>query len=296
MSGIGDSDNSDLQRIREVNQSELRRRTDQAKRSQQARVERSFQQVMADRGRERMAQQAHRQSAPTTAGTREPASQRLLAQVRTHGQAVNRDQAKKAALSRSLAGGALKSRAKGHRTDAVEAETRADQLLTVGGEEVERVQDHLRDQDVQELRTTEEQQAEVTKEGPGDEAVDRDGKQRQQQHQGSGADEQASAEGAAAADNAARARPVQIPPALIQQLVNAVFKAVDADGRTQMLVHLRGGPLDGVKLEVRAEDGQVECTFHGCNREMEGLIKGGRQLLAGGLARRGLKLKSLAVK
>ena len=292
MSNIGDSDNSDLQRIREVNQAALRRKVDAEKRGHQARVERSFKEVMADRGREKMAQQAQRQ-APRTTPTR-TATGRVLEQVRAQNQNNLTDLAKKAALSRSSAGHLAKGRAKGHRTDALVADSRADQMLTQGTEELDFVQETARDEDVRDLRTTEEKQAELIAEGRHDGPIHRDGERRRQQRDGASGDDGPSAEGVQKTESPAR-RPVQVPPALIQQIVSAVFKAVSADGRTQMQIHLRGGPLDGVKLEVKSENGQVECTFHGCNREMEGLLKEGRPALVQGLAKRGLKLKSLNV-
>ncbi len=297
MSGIGDGDNSDLQRIREVNQAELRRRADQAQRNHQSRVERSFKEVMAEHGRERVAQQAQRQTAATTRTTPgDAASQRLLAQVRTQGQRAHADLAKKAELSRSVAGSALRGRAKGHRAGAVEAEARAEQLDGRGAEELEHAREHGRDQDTKDLRSVEEKQTEVAAEAQSDGPINPDGERRQrQQHSSSSGDDGAGPEKASAVDESPKAHRVDIPPALIQQLVNAVLKTVGTDGRTQMQIHLRGGPLDGVKLEVRSEGGQVECTFHGCDREMTALVEAGRELLAKGLAGRGLKLKNLTV-
>ena len=299
MSGIGDGDNSDLQRIREVNQAELQRRTDQQKRSHQARVERSFKEVMADRGREKVAQQAQQQHATTqsAANPRDAAGKRLLAQVRAQGQQSHVSLAKKAALSQSMAGTMAKGRTKGHRADAIAAESRGEESLARATDELDHVQDKAREDDLREVRTTDEKQAEIIHEGRGDGPIQRDGgERRREQRDRSGSEDGPKAEGVNSSEGAAPSRRVHVPPALIQQLVSAVFKAVGPDGRTQMQIHLRGGPLDGVKLEVRAENGQVECTFHGCDREMEGLLKEGRKALASGLSKRGLKLTGLTVK
>ena len=298
MSGIGDGgDNSDLQRIREVNQAELKRRVQQQKRGQQARVEKSFKEVMAERGREKMAQQAQRQ-APlnTTANPRDPAAQRLMAQVRSQARAEHGNLAQKAAMSSSMAGGMVKGRAKGHRTDALQSEARAEQLLTQATDELDHVSETAREDDARDLMSSEEKQAEIQAEARGDDPIQRDGR-RQQQHQrdGGGQDDGQKTEGVQASDGPRAAHRVNIPPALIQQIVRAVMKSVGPDGRTEMQIHLRGGPLDGVKLDIKTNDGQVQCTFHGCNREMENLLKGGRKMLADGLSKRGLKLTALTV-
>lgn len=300
MSGISDSgDNSDLQRIREVNQADQRRRIDEQKRLHQARVERSFKDVMAERDRERSAQQAQRQSNAQQASNapKDAAGRRLLAQVRAQGHENHAQLAKKAALSRSMAGAMVKGRVQGHRADALASESRSEQILTQGAEELEYVREKTREEESADLRSSEEKQAEVAREARGhDGPVQRDGHRRRDQRQRSGPEDGGTkAEAANLNDGPAPAHKVHVPPALIQQLVQAVFKAVGPDGRTQMHIHLRGGPLDGVKLEVRAENGQVECTFHGCNRQMGGLVKAGRQSLAEGLEKRGLKLTGLTV-
>ncbi|MEM7674608.1 MAG: hypothetical protein AAF449_01255 [Myxococcota bacterium] len=297
MSGIGDSgDNSDLQRIREVNQAELRQRIDRQKRGQQARVERSFKEVMAERGREKMAQQAQREGpAPGQTSTRDPAGKRLLDQVRSQAQRNQGDLANKASMSRSFAGNLARARNKGHRSDAVTSETRAEESLGKATEELDHIKETERDEDIKEVRREEEKQAEMAADSRSDGPVQRDGQRQQQQRDRSGAEDQAPTEGVRSSDGPRAAHRVTVPPALIKQLVSAVFKAVGPDGRTQMQIHLRGGPLDGVKLEVRAENGKVQCTFHGCDREMKGLLQAGQKALASGLAKRGLKLEKLNV-
>lgn len=298
MSGIGDSgDNSDLQRIREVNQEALRRQAREQKRGHEARIERSFKEVMAEHGRERATQQAQREAAPRTApNPRTPQGERLMDQVRARAQTTQGDLAQRAALSRTMAGNLMKGRAKGHRSDAVASDSRAEQILTQGGEELDFVHESAREEDVRDFRATEEKQAEITREARHDGPIQRDGERGQQRQQdGSSSEEQAKSTGVEATDGPRAAHKVNVPPALIQQLVRAVFKAVGPDGRTQMQIHLRGGPLDGVKLEVRAENGQVQCTFHGCDREMAGLLRQGRTALADGLSKRGLKLTDLTV-
>ena len=299
MSGIGDGgDNSDLQRIREVNQAELRRKVDQEKRGYQARVERSFQEVMAEHGRQKQAQQSRQQARATTdpKPKEAAATERLLAQVRAQGQRSDGDLGHKAALSRSMVSSLVKGRVRGHRTDALQSESRAEQLLAQSSDELDHVQESAREDDIRDFRSTEEKQAEVAAEARDDGPVQRDGQQRRRQDRDrSGAEDGPKAEGVQASDGPAPAHRVHIPPALIQQLVAAVFKAVGPDGRTQMEIYLRGGPLDGVKLQVRAENGRVECTFHGCDRKMENLLKQGRPALAKGLEKRGLKLTGLTV-
>jgi len=298
MSGIGDGgDNSDLQRIREVNQAELRQRIDRQKRGQQARVDRSFKEVMAERGRQKMAQQAHREGAPATmTNTRDPAGKRLLDQVRGQAQRNQGDLASKASMSRSFAANLARSRSKGHKSDAMVNDARTEESLGKATEELDFVKETERDEDIKELRREEEKQAELAAEVRGDGTVQRDGQRRQQQQRDrSGAEDQKQTEGVKASDGPKAAHRVTVPPALIKQLVSAVFKAVGPDGRTQMQIHLRGGPLDGVKLEVRAENGKVQCTFHGCDREMKGLLQAGKRALAQGLSKRGLKLEKLDV-
>ena len=78
--------------------------------------------------------------------------------------------------------------------------------------------------------------------------------------------------------------------------MGAIYKGVTQDGRTHMQITLKGGLLDGVQLQVRAEGGKVSCEFSGCSKETARLLDSAQGALARGLERRGLRLERLSAR
>ena len=84
----------------------------------------------------------------------------------------------------------------------------------------------------------------------------------------------------------------QIPPDLLKRITSTVLKIVE-DGRTSLRVRLKGPGLEGVELEVRTTNGQVECRFSGCHDKLRQELEKGAPELNKALEQRGLQLKLL---
>ena len=69
---------------------------------------------------------------------------------------------------------------------------------------------------------------------------------------------------------------------------------MNADGRTHLEVELKGGMLDGVRLQVKAEVKRVQCSFTGCSPKLASRLKRTQKRLAQALVKRGLTLQSLS--
>lgn len=296
MSKVDDS--SDAQRMREMNEAQFRRRADNDARTQQGRLQKSFNQVMTDNGRRAQAQQTAEKAA------KEPESSQLAKQVldkvtKQQSQAPH-ELARRAALSRAMHGGLTKKADTGAEQLRGAEVGRQQELVTHTESELEHVEKTVRQDDEREVERTEERQSEVEQarqqEGPlaaiGEDERRRD--PRQNHGQGRGQDDR-KPEGVAEAKGPQGANPVQLPPEVLRQIVNAVYKGVSQDGRTHMQITLKGGLLDGVRLEVRSDGGKVSCEFSNCGRDLGRLLDSAKGGLARGLAKRGLKLQRLAV-
>ncbi len=100
---------------------------------------------------------------------------------------------------------------------------------------------------------------------------------------------------AAGAQAAQGAHAPQLPPEVLQQLVNRVFAGVTPEGLSQFTVELRGDVLGGARLDVVAKDGKITCTFHTDDKNTARLLKASEGQLARAFARKGMTLDRLAV-
>ncbi len=291
MSRVDDSDN---QRIREMQETEYRNRVDREKRDNEARTTRSFNEVMSQKNRGQLAKQAAQNK--KTSEERETQGKNVLDQVR--GQEKKDKTAselgRKAALSRAANSSLLKKRAVEGQASRVDNEQRTDELTTKGQDDKDRIETEVERDDEKEAVRTEERQAEHRLGNEHPDRVDADGQnQRQQQQQRE--PEREAAEAIGAAEGPAAPHKPSIPPDLIEKIVGRLFQAINPDGRTSLQVDLKGEGLEGVTLKIAAEHGRVSCTFEGCSPELKSALRSGKPALTRGLAKRGMKLVALRV-
>jgi len=286
-----DDDNSDAQRIREMQEAQLRQKVQNEKRSDGARFQQAFQQAM------NLKKGAEGQKEATQKESQEKATQtgrQALEQARKQGPQAQSELARRAALSRSLAQGMQTKRAQEGQEVRVHQEQRTDELVQKRSESAERVEREEREREVRDDLRTEEQQADKRQEAVGTPTA---GVERREDGRSRGhgqKDDDKKASGVDGAKNTSGASGAgQIPPEVMQQIVGAIYQAVTADGRSELTVHLKGTLLEGVQLRIHAEKGKVSCEFVGCNTKLKSMLKSGKEALATGLAKRGLKLVAL---
>ena len=291
-------DNSDAQRIKEMNEADLRRKQDEQKRVQEKAVQRSFNTVIRER---RQKDQARHETALHEEGQRNAKDEQkrtgksILQQIRGRNPRREKELSRRAALANATQAN-LHKRGTNAIDDTHSAEAnRTAELLERTSQENEHIRETSKEEEDRDLEAREHRQAEVKSHNRGDGTVDPDGGQNQQNRgrQGGKNDERRT-EAAAAATAATGSAPV-LPAPLIQRLVSAIYKAATADGRTHLVLELKGGRLDGVQLTVSAEDGRVRCKLSGCDDDLAQGLERAKQSLARGLERRGLHLDELTV-
>jgi hypothetical protein len=291
MSRIDDSDN---QRIREMQEADHRQRIDREKRDAETRVSRSFNEVMSQRNRGELNKQSSQNKKESESQQSEQKS--VLDQIRQQ-EAKKKEPAelaRKAALSRHAQAGMLKNRAVEGQEQRVMNEQRTEELVAKGEEDRERVDRTSAREDDKEAARTEEKQAEHRVKQDHPDRVDPDGRnEKRQQHQGR--EQEKEKDGVAAVEGPRAAHAPRIPPDLIEKIVSRLFQAINPDGRTSLQMDLKGEGLEGVTLKLAAENGRVSCTFEGCSAELRTALKNGKGALQRGLAKRGMKLVALRV-
>ena len=288
MSRIDDS--ADAQRIQEMNEADLRRKQDEKQRLREKVVERSFNEVIRERRRRENAAQLKRSERGRNETKR--ATESVLSHIRRSLPHRERELARRTGLAHTL----QKSSAKALE-DAQAAEMeRAGDLLARSDEDNTYAQETTREGEERGDGAREERLAELQQASRGGGPVDADGRRKDRdQDSDSGGHEEARTEvGGVGAARSGRAAP-SIPSPLIQRLVSAIYKAATADGRTHLMVELKGGRLDGVRLTVSAEEGRVRCKLSGCDRALAQGLERAKPSLSRGLARRGLQLDELTV-
>ncbi|MEE2961342.1 MAG: hypothetical protein VYA34_11405 [Myxococcota bacterium] len=87
----------------------------------------------------------------------------------------------------------------------------------------------------------------------------------------------------------------QIPPAILEKLVNQVMAGVDEIGQPQFIIELNQETLQGARIEIkRAEDG-IEIIFTSPHKDIQNLIKSNENRLHRAFHHRGLNLNKVSV-
>ncbi|MCK6549439.1 hypothetical protein L6R52_26605 [Myxococcota bacterium] len=297
MSRIGD--NSDDQRIKEMQDAELRQRVDREKKDNDVRVTRSFAEVMQGRGQRQLSQKQSQSGQNKQQAEAETAQkQSVLNQlIKKDGAKPGQELQRRAALTNALHSKLSQTRS----TDidqAKRAETeRVDDIVSKGADEKERVDKELRAEGDADAKRAEEKELEHRKIDPNQPREDQRTEQRQQRRGqgGQGSDDDRRAAAVQAAQTSAAKHEPRIPQEVIDKIVSAIQAAHLADGRTEMQVELKGTMLEGVKLKVSAKNGKVTCTFSGCDRDTKNLLEASKGALMRALEKRGMDLAAMRV-
>ncbi len=285
----------DDQRMQEMNEAKLRQKKDTEKRLNEKQLDKSFKEVMTNRSRRRNAQETERlRHSGTQAKEKQNEGKRILDRVAKRPDPSEKELARRAALNQAMHGGMQKRRG----VDAEEARqaesSRVAELSDNNEVEETFVDTEVRTEEEHEVERTEEQQAEIeARHGDAGPVERREQNQQRRQGQQSQGQDERRAEGAEATSGPRGGAAQTLPPEVVRQLVQTIYKAVNADGRTHLRIELKGGVLDGVKLEVRTNGKRVKCSFSNCSRELAGSLKRAQKGLAQALGKRGLALDKL---
>ncbi len=290
MGRIGES--SDDRRMREMNEAKLRKEVDQSKKGKSDRTERSFQQVMADRGGRKIAKQnAEKHQAHQNQAENEKAKKQARPTQPRSPMEMRRRQAVKNLLQK----GTAKRRTTESDDAKLTSQARAqDQIVKTEDDQVV-IDKDLRHEDEEELVQREEQQTELKQEANADGAGQPVQRQSQNNSGGQQQQDQNSPKGVQASEGPKSAHVVNIPREIIEKLVNTVYKAVNKDGRTSMQIVLKGGVLEGVVLKISSDSGKVSCAFEGCHPQLKSALRQTKAGLMRGLSKRGLKLVNMRI-
>jgi hypothetical protein len=292
MSRVGDSDDA----IQEYNEVQLREQMLRDKRTNEAKITKSFNEVMQQKAVQKQGEtlnkKQEKQSNPQKGDPK-----KAQAGVLKSGKA--RDElGKRAAMSKAMLGSLGKARA-GMASSALDAESaRTDALRRNSDDDKETIDDDLDRKDRDDVRLTDErhellrQDPNAPSSGALEERVDRDGRQRH----GRQDQQEERTEGVAAAEGPRPAQMVKLPQEILEHIAKAVALAIAADGRAEVQVSLKGTMLDGVLLKVSSKAGKVRCSFEGCDRNTRNLIESSKGDLMRALAKKGFELEILRVK
>lgn len=299
MSRINDNDD---QRIREMQEADLRTRKDLEKKDNDSRLTKSFQEVMQQRTQQKNAQQIKQKDQSKEQSGETKKEEKSFAETmarRLPKQAA--DLQKRAALSKAMAQGMESKRSvDSQKLREAEAE-RGEDMVKKADDDKDRLDKDLRAESDSDAKRADDSEATFKKQTAEAEAraerENNEGRSRGRQENNGKDDNQSQRAKGVEAASAAKADPAQktIPPEVIEAMVNAIQKAVTADGRTEMHVELKGSMFNGVKLKVKTERGKVSCTFEGADRELKNLLESSKGALMRGLQKRGLTLTSLKV-
>lgn len=285
MSRIED-DGSEL-RFRDLQEAQTQKRLQEEKRGIAQRMEKSFSEVMGEKGR----REAEKQTQSKEQAKDAP-KQNVLDKLKQQPSKNPQELARRAAMSRMMQGSLQTQRQAGAQQDEALSKARGEEILNRSIDERDTQEKDVRESETRGERVLEEKEQLVKREAQHEGPVERreDGQRRQQSRDQK---EEHRPEGVAAASGPKGAAPVQIPKELIDKLVSAIQTAVAADGRTTMSITLKGGMLEGVQLNIQAEKGKVSCELSNCNDQLKKLVKGGQEALKQALGKRGLTLVKL---
>lgn len=298
MAKIGD-DSSDNQRIREVNEAELRNRIDREKRDQEVRVTKTFNQVMQDKSKRASAQKAGKLAANKDAGKEALKEKQVLNSLLKKSPKDAATLARRAALSHAMQSSLSKTRSSSSDELQRAQVDRSEDLIKKTDDDRE-----LRDRDLHETeerdtlraeeRDVEHRRLHAGADNVSDQrAEERNGRRRDRDR--GGEEDPRKAEGVQAAEAARGPHVPRISQEVIEKLVSAIYSAHTADGRTEMQIDLKGTMLEGVRLTVSAHNGKVRCNFDGCDRETKNLLEASKGALMRGLSKRGMTLVGMSV-
>lgn len=291
-------ESSEDRRIREMTEAAFRRKADHRKRTQQALTSQSFSQVMAkkaeseqahraseQRGSEMKRQTMARQALLLRRSAPKPHDPRQVLHRAAIQQAAEDERQRLRHASTQQQGGVLADRrSQFGRRETLEAERQRQTDLRVDERDLDRVED--KDEEVREEVRRERQD-------PIDGQGHRDPHHRDRSSGDS--DEGRDPAQAVQAAEGPRRRFVDAPvsPEALQEIVEALFAAHREDGRSRLLVELKGPGLEGARLEITKESGAFHCSFFGLSASTARSLREAQPRLQARLGERGLKLGRL---
>lgn len=286
MSRIED-DGSEL-RFRDLQEAQTQKRLQEEKRGIAQRMEKSFSEVMSEKSRREGEKQTQAKEQ-----AKEAPKHDVLNRLKQQPNKAPAELARRAAMSKMMQGSLQAQRQSGAQQDEALAKARSDEILNRSVDERDGLEKDVREADKRGERVLEEKEQLVKREAQHEGPVERREDGQRQRQQGRDQREEQKTEGVAATSGPKGAAPVQIPKELLDKLVHAIQTAVAADGRTSMNITLKGGMLEGVQLQIEAENGKVSCTLSHCNDQLRRLVKDGQGALKQALGKRGLTLTKL---
>lgn len=284
-------ESNDDQRIREMQEAQLRQKVDTEKRMQTERVSKSFNDVMSQRTK------ADQQKKAEGSGTGKTAERSAAKAKEQHERSdvlpkAGRDLARRADLTKQVLNREVQTRADLQETSRTAETTRKDELYTRTDDDNERIDRDVQRDDVREFQRAEARHEElkVDPDQPREQGRPRD---RDTDRRGDGEESPKSAEGVRATEGPRAAQVVKIPAELLAQIASSMHVALDKSGGTEVLVSLKGTMLDGVTLKVSSKKGKVRAIFEGCDKQTRNLIESSRGELMRQLGKRGLELDIL---
>lgn len=288
-------ESNDELRIREMQEAQRRAEARNLELDRAKKADRSFDEALRARRSAECASEDQARDARRNA--RERAGQRASVERREDGYLHPHERARRAALARVLDGRrALERRAHESLDEHRALIDRRDQHEVGSALDLERVDERLHEQDASDAGQVEERLEEAQKDAAdGDIARDLERDRRRRRDHDRGEDDRRrpapDAVGRPRRAHRAGARGA-LPPALLERIVGVITQVVE-DGRTQLHLRLQSPGLEGVELEVKAQDGEVSCLFRGCSDRLRRALEGAQPTLTAALAKKGLKLKRL---
>lgn len=293
-------ESSDDQRIRE--QQEAQRKADVRNRAADRSKQngKAFDAALRQKSTDRAGQQSLAKRAAEDGRSQ---ARQVLDQLRQKVPRQPHELAKRAALSRAFAHqGAMGRRAQESAGAAQVLEQRAgDYLESVGREDrhlqAERIDEETREGDAVEENLELKREEQVLQTQIEDALGRGDGRRRGggQQSDEREREREAAPTQAVAAPKGAAGAPTPVPPQLLKRIVGTLLKVAE-DGRVRLRVKLQGPGLDGVELDVRHQNGRIDCAFSGCSDRLRRDLERSKDALAQALGRKGLTLGQLSAR
>lgn len=297
------SDDSDSQRIAEMQEMELRNRKDLEKRQADTRITKAFSEVMKSKETTEQGQQAAKGAFKRSLDQKQAQQGSVLNRLVKDGQRGSGELARRAALSKALSSNLSKVAAQGQEESSQALTSRSRDLVQQRDDERSRVGKEVREREDDEVARAEEGQVEQKrltaetdlKNAEAYARTDENGSRRQQQGRQRQEQEERRAEAVQATEAPRAAHVPRISQELIDRIVSSISAAHQADGRTELQVDLKGTLLDGVRLKVRAENGKVSCHFEGCDPQLKNLLESSKGMLMRALSRQKMTLSNMTV-
>jgi len=291
MARIGDT--PEQQRVNDANEAQRRRRVDQSKKLDQNRRNVAFADVMQQKTQQERNQKRNSQRA----AAKDTRNQQTQPQQQTRNAKgllkSRRELAKRAAVSQAAAKGGTRAR-----NVDVEAGKKAEvdrygEIDSAAETDRERVKNATLEEQSEILLTEEGVHGSGLDIDPDRERSSDDDRQQEQQsgqHEGQPEPQMLTVEATGSSTSEGGKR---LPDIVIREIAKAIAVAAASDGKSEVMIQLKGPMFEGVTLRVGLRKGKVRCSFDGCDRNTRNLIDASKGELMRALSKKGLELDIL---